>query len=207
MSNVTVGEIKRGQEIGKENGSKYIWSTCIDCGKERWVKLSKGKPMWLRCKECATKNPEWKAKISQTKKQNHIKYGTPQGAESNAWGGGRFKDVNGYIWVWVDRDDFFNPMSYRNHYVLEHRLIVAKSLGRNLQTWELVHHKNHIRDDNQIENLQLVGKDQHDQMTKMEMKIDKLLIKQDELMTEIKLLRFENKQLKEQSLENQWGKT
>ena len=121
------------------------------------MQLAKGKPTARRCKECAsigrTHSLEAKEKISLSKKGRYI------GANHPNWKGGRHKSAAGYVLVWVDPKDFFFSMARKGttgHYVDEHRLIMAKHLNRCLLPWEVVHHKNGLRDDNRLENLELL---------------------------------------------------
>ncbi len=72
---------------------------------------------------------------------------------------GKFTDTGGYVSVHISEDHpYFDMAIYRRNgggYVREHRLAIAENLGRSLNSWEVVHHKNGIRDDNRIENLEL----------------------------------------------------
>jgi len=68
------------------------------------------------------------------------------------WKGGKFKDGNGYIKIKMREHLFANSSGY----VTEHRLVMEKKIGRFLKPYEMVHHKNGIRNDNRIENLQLL---------------------------------------------------
>lgn len=77
------------------------------------------------------------------------------GAKNPRWKGG-LAVMRGYKLVLLPEDDFFRPMARKDGYVLEHRLVMAKSLGRCLHSWELVHHRNGIKTDNRIEKLLLV---------------------------------------------------
>ncbi len=61
-----------------------------------------------------------------------------------------------------------HPTSEEAGYIMEHRFIMEKHLGRLLKPWpkEVVHHKNGDRLDNRIKNLELFIKGQGSHMTK-----------------------------------------
>jgi len=80
------------------------------------------------------------------------------GENHHSWKGGRIRVFGGYIRVWVDSKHPFYQMSIcsgGSHYIPEHRLVMAEHLGRPLEPYETVHHKNGVPDDNRIENLEL----------------------------------------------------
>ena len=62
-----LGEIRQAKEIGRKAGNgtnSYIWSACVDCGKERWVQVKHGKPRNMRCHYCSvldhSREKHWK---------------------------------------------------------------------------------------------------------------------------------------------------
>ena len=139
---IKLGEVKYGREIGKASKSnKFIWHACIDCGKKRWVVLNKEFPVSQVCKGC--------------KNENFIKWGE----DHPRWKGGRHL-LFGYVMVLLSPDNFFYSMASKG-YIKEHRLIMAKHLGRCLLKTEHIHHKNGVRGDNRIENLELTTNGAH----------------------------------------------
>ena len=134
-----IGDIIKATKIGyKDPYHYYIWTMCIDCGKERWVALRKGKPVYPRCRSCAKKS-----------------------INNPNWAGGKMIHSKGYIYILALSDNIFTEMRGKNGYILEHRLVMAKHLGRCLDLWEVVHHINWIKTDNRIKNLELMSKSKH----------------------------------------------
>ena len=69
---------------------------------------------------------------------------------------------SGYIFKLIFPDNPFYSMTGKsNNYIQEHRLVMAKKLGRCLKKWEIVHHKNRNRSDNRIENLEIYNNKEH----------------------------------------------
>lgn len=72
-----------------------------------------------------------------------------------AYKNGRARHNDGYILLWMEPNDSLSKMRPANGYVGEHRLVMARHLGRPLFEHETVHHLNGNRGDNRLENLQL----------------------------------------------------
>jgi len=77
------------------------------------------------------------------------------GPAHHAWKGGRSVNPAGYVQMWVAPDDPMASMAWTTGYVPEHRLVMARALGRTLTREETVHHVNGNIQDNRLANLQL----------------------------------------------------
>ena len=75
----------------------------------------------------------------------------PKGAKHGMWKGGVKHHSEGYRYIW--KPD--HPACTKYGYVFEHRLVMERYLGRYITEDENIHHKNGIKTDNRIENLQL----------------------------------------------------
>lgn len=64
------------------------------------------------------------------------------------------KKSRGYVLIF--KPEHPNAVGKDNKYMCEHRLVMEKHIGRYLYPYEIVHHINGIKDDNRIENLELL---------------------------------------------------
>ena len=146
-----LGDTESGRKAGFKNRARVIWSACRICGFERWVPL---KNFGNECRSCSGKRTIRSAQekcpsVRPWQSENQ------RGDKNPSWKGGKVKGGNGYIYVLLAENDPLFCMANKTKYVMEHRLNMARHLGRPLEKWEQVHHLNGIRTDNKIENLEL----------------------------------------------------
>lgn len=80
-----------------------------------------------------------------------------KGRRSSHWKGGKHQDKYGYVCVWMPE----HPNARMAGYIHQHRLVMSNHLGRPLTSKEFVHHKNGIKNDNRLKNLEIVTKHTH----------------------------------------------
>ncbi len=139
---------------------------CDQCGKEflRDDYLLKKKKHNFCCHKCSTDFNIGKTTIT---KEGREKLRLSKLGENNPFFNKHYKEhpshkgganTRGYIKVKV----FNHPYSNKDNYILEHRLVMEKAIGRYLKPNEIVHHINQIKTDNRIENLMLFSnKEEH----------------------------------------------
>ena len=116
----------------------------------------KGRKLSKEWKENIAKASRGRTVSEETRKKiglgNSIANKGKTGDKCSAWKGGRYKTTHGYILFYAPKHPHCNNRGYIN----EHRYIMEKHLKRILSKKEIVHHKNGIKDDNRIENLELI---------------------------------------------------
>ena len=124
---------------------------CPTCGKKFGRNYYYSRNYWKKQKYCSLK-------CSGTLiKKGNIPWnkGKPGkiGKENFNYKGGRNISVAGYVRILIPGT---------GSYQFEHRMVMENHLGRKLETWECVHHKNGNRQDNRFKNLEIMIKQKHD---------------------------------------------
>lgn len=79
-----------------------------------------------------------------------------KGKDHPVWKGGRVVDRDGYIQTWAPD----HPWP-RKGYLREHIRVMELSIGRRIAPTECVHHVDHDRKNNVLENLRLMSRSEH----------------------------------------------
>lgn len=139
------GQLRLLSEFGNSSVSADGYTqTCKPCTSERRRTRA--------CTDCGVAVSMYATRCRPCKGRHFSGEGHP------AFKNGRIEnDGRGYVLVLAPD----HPNATRNgRYVFEHRMVMEEHLGRFLEPFENVHHKNGVKNDNRIENLELWCKPQ-----------------------------------------------
>ena len=151
-------------KFNKINGRWVAEVPCPDCGllhfvshKNYYSQQSGKHKLSFRCRHCGILQAARTRRNPKLTKTNH-----------------------GYIKLYRPE----NPMADKRGEVYEHRLIMSEILGRPLEKWEHIHHKDNNRTNNSPDNLELVTSQQNQSMKDMIARIIKLeaLLKENQIL-------------------------
>jgi len=136
-----------------------VYKSCDICKKDKYINPCRLNKSFHYCSlKCRNKDKRFWERV---RGKNHWN-----------WKGGKMK-IGEYIYTL----QYKHPYKNSGGYVAEHRLVMEKKLKRYLIANEEVHHKNGIKTDNRISNLEIVIKSAHFGKIKCPKCLTKLKIK------------------------------
>lgn len=142
----------------KEKRSDRITRFCSD----KCYRSSKKDPDWGKTKTCENCHARFIIKPKRSKRFCSHACSSKWIAKNRSSTKGYYITTNGYKLIYCPT----HPDVSTQGYVMEHRLVMEKMIGRRLTKDEVVHHLNGIKLDNRPENLELVPKRIHDRIPK-----------------------------------------
>lgn len=146
---------------------KSVIIKCLNCKKDFKIWISRINKTKYCSKICASSSEEFKDKIRQANKtykhrfkQGHNPWNKGKqwkemsGKNHPLWKGGQIATKDKYIKILIKG----HPRADCYGYVLRSHIVVEKAIGRYLELGEVVHHINHNRIDDRLENLYLFSK-------------------------------------------------